>query len=140
MTVRLRAHHLLCTLTYVGHGYSAEFTRNMDDIISRMNSGEPVLVVEGPDDICAPLLQTDDPHCRGASVRERDHAAALSISRATGLEIRPGRLIRLTPDRVAEFRTSFTTGKTRKACLGCQWSRLCTTVGNEHFAASRLLT
>ena len=139
MTVRLRPHHLLCTLTYVGHGYSTGFARNMDEVISRMNHGEPVLVVEGPDDICAPLLQTENPHCLGASVRERDHAAALSISRATDLEIKPGRSIRLTPDRIAEFRTSFTTGKTRKACLGCQWSRLFTSVSKESFASSRLI-
>ena len=38
MTVRLRAHHLLCMLTYVGKGYTAAFTANYDRIVERLNA------------------------------------------------------------------------------------------------------
>ena len=32
MTIKLRAHHLLCLLTYVGKGYSPAFTANYDRV------------------------------------------------------------------------------------------------------------
>ena len=72
MTIRLRPHHLLCLLTYVGKGYGEAFTRNYDGIAQRLSAGEPILVVEGPDEICAPLLADPDTHCRRPGVTGRD--------------------------------------------------------------------
>ena len=46
MTVRLRAHHLLCLLTYVGKGYSPAFTANYDKMVKRLAGGEDVLKIE----------------------------------------------------------------------------------------------
>ncbi|TJU92322.1 MAG: DUF1284 domain-containing protein, partial [Mesorhizobium sp.] len=65
MTVRLRAHHLLCLLTYVGKGYSPAFTANYDKVVKRLGEGEAVLIVSGPDAICAPMLDEREPHCLG---------------------------------------------------------------------------
>ena len=56
MTIHLRPHHLLCLLTYVGKGYGDAFIRNYDRIAQRLSMGEAIMVVDGPDDICAPLL------------------------------------------------------------------------------------
>jgi len=53
--VRLRAHHLLCILTFAGKGYSPAFVANMAGVVARIGAGEPIEVVAGPDDICAPL-------------------------------------------------------------------------------------
>ncbi len=39
--VRLRAHHLLCLLTYVGKGYSEAFVRRADALAARLSAGEP---------------------------------------------------------------------------------------------------
>ena len=79
MTIRLRPHHLLCLLTYSGKGYSAAFTANYDVIAGRISQGEDVLIVEGPDDICAPLLGDSEPHCWRDSVTERDRLAARDL-------------------------------------------------------------
>ncbi len=38
MSIPLRPHHLLCTLSYSGHGYSAEFTARMDALVARLRS------------------------------------------------------------------------------------------------------
>ena len=35
MTLALRAHHLLCMLTYAGRGYSPDFVRNFDHMNDR---------------------------------------------------------------------------------------------------------
>ncbi|OWU61413.1 2Fe-2S ferredoxin, partial [Staphylococcus aureus] len=40
MTIRLRGHHLLCMLTYVGKGYSPAFVENYDAMAGRLGRGE----------------------------------------------------------------------------------------------------
>jgi hypothetical protein len=79
VTVRLRAHHLLCLLTYVGKGYTPAFTANYDVVVARLNAGEDVHLVEGPDDICAPML-ADGHHCLNASITERDRQAMDAVA------------------------------------------------------------
>ncbi|WP_367718436.1 DUF1284 domain-containing protein [Nitratireductor sp. GISD-1A_MAKvit] len=139
MTVRLRAHHLLCMLTYVGRGYSPAFTANFDRIVSRLNAGESLLVVEGPDDICRPLLnEQPQPHCLEARVKKRDARAATALSRWLDLSVETGRL--LHPDRklITRMRSAFAEGKTRQACLGCEWQSLCTRIADNAYTESRL--
>jgi uncharacterized protein len=80
MAVRLRAHHLLCLLAYTGKGYSADFLANLDEITARLQAGEDSLLVDGPDDICAPLLGSAQSHCTGLSVVERDREATCSVA------------------------------------------------------------
>ncbi len=139
MTVRLRAHHLLCMLTYVGRGYSPAFTANYDRTIERLNAGEQILIVDGPDDICQPLIAEEaTPHCLNGSVRERDQRAAGALTRWLGQPVEIGHL--LTPDRklLARMRTSFARGATRQACLGCEWISLCSSVAGNGYAESLL--
>lgn len=54
--IRLRGHHLLCVLTFEGAGYNAQFARNLTAIVDRINDGEEILIVDGPDVICAPVI------------------------------------------------------------------------------------
>ena len=62
--MKLRPHHLLCTQSYGGKGYSADFVENMDAITSRLRSdpGTIVEIVASTDDVCAkcPLMQGVD--------------------------------------------------------------------------------
>ena len=39
MTVRLRPHHLLCLLSYIGRGYSPAFSANMTRVARRLGAG-----------------------------------------------------------------------------------------------------
>lgn len=139
MTVRLRAHHLLCMLTYVRRGYSPAFTQNYDRIASRISNGEEILIVCGPDDICSPLLAEKAPHCLRKNVAERDRNAATALQRVLARPVAPG--IRLAPDAslLERMRTAFAKGRTRKACLGCEWSTLCSSVADRRFADTALL-
>lgn len=66
---------MLCLTTYIGMGYSPAFTANYDGIVARLAAGEPVELVEGPDDICAPLADDPQAHCGNASVRARQARA-----------------------------------------------------------------
>ena len=128
MTVRLRPHHLLCLLTYVGRGYSAAFTANYDAIAKRLSGGEGIEIVAGPDDICAPLLSEPEPHCWRDSVVERDRLAALDLEALLGQPLPAGAAVVLTEERLRLMRTAFASGKPRAACSGCEWHDLCSVI------------
>lgn len=128
MTVRLRAHHLLCMLTFVGEGYNPAFTENYRSIARRLSAGEEIELVSGPDDICAPLMEGGDPHCLNASVIERDALARQAVARLFGNEIKPGSIIRPEAELLRDLRRNFTSGAIRQACSGCEWEGLCTTI------------
>lgn len=138
MTIRLRAHHLLCMLTYVGKGYTAEFCTNYDGIVARLTRGEDILIVAGPDDVCAPLLTTEAPHCHNDSVLVRDAQAAAAASELLGAPVTPGFRFKLDPTTLTRFRTAFAAGTSRIACDGCEWSGLCDSVAGNGFEGTRL--
>jgi hypothetical protein len=128
MTIRLRAHHLLCALTYIGKGYSPAFVVNYDAIAGRLSQGEDVLIVSGPDDICIPLLANDEAHCRRDSVNERDRLAARDLGELLGEAIYVGKMLRLDKALLARMRLAFSAGRIREACAGCEWVELCSTI------------
>ena len=128
MTIRLRAHHLLCLLTYVGKGYSPAFTANYDLIADRLGRGEDILLVSGPDDICAPLLGEPEPHCLQESVGERDRLAARDLGELLARPIGLGVRLDLDAAILTRMRQAFSTGLTRNACPGCEWAEFCSAI------------
>lgn len=133
MTVRLRPHHLLCVLTYVGLGYSPAFTANMTGVAERLGAGEDIELVAGPDDICAPLLDGPDAHCHRASVMERDRAAERDLSALLGLDVQTGVHWVLNDDLATRLRAAFASHQIRSACTGCEWVDLCGSIAAHGF-------
>lgn len=123
-------------MTYIGRGYTPAFTENYDRIVARLGAGESIELVEGPDDICGPLLGVTNAHCHNDSVRERDRLALMAVSARLGLDDLNG--LSLTRSTLAELRTAFRSGSTRAACAGCDWSNLCDSVAGQSFAGVRL--
>lgn len=138
MTIRLRAHHLLCLLTYVGKGYSPAFTDNYDRVAERLSRGEDILLVSGPDDICAPLLDEPEPHCLGESAAERDRVAAADVEDLLARPIRAGTRLDLDAAILARMRQAFSAGLVRRACQGCEWAGLCSTVAVDLYSDTRV--
>ncbi|MGC0051498.1 DUF1284 domain-containing protein [Brucella pituitosa] len=128
MTVRLRGHHLLCMLTYIGKGYSPAFVENYDTIAGRIMHGEDIELITGPDDICQPLLCEGDCHCFNRSVVFRDKLALEAVSDLLGTKLSAGTLFDLNTEKLAQMRAAFTEGSLRKACRSCEWSDLCTRI------------
>lgn len=133
MTVQLRAHHLLCLLTYASKGYSRLITANYDLIAERIARGEDILIVDGPDDICAPMLDDAEPHCWRQSVIERDHLAAHELDRILPMPIRTGTSLSLGQNILRRMRTAFAEGSGRQACMGCEWWELCSSIAADAF-------
>ena len=52
--LHLRPHHLLCLQTFVGHGYSESFVRQMTLVKKQLtiDPSTPIELVEGADDLC----------------------------------------------------------------------------------------
>ncbi|WP_147109607.1 DUF1284 domain-containing protein [Tateyamaria sp. syn59] len=138
MTVRLRAHHLLCVLTYVGKGYTPAFVANLDRMAARLSDGEDMLIVEGPDDICAPLLEGGDGHCHTASVRRRDQIALAEVASSLQRDLVAGDRLTLGAAQLANLRGSYAAEQVHGACGGCQWKPLCGSVAASGYRDTRL--
>lgn len=138
MTVFLRPHHLLCMLTYLGKGYTPDFVANYDGIIARLNEGEALQIVDGPDDICRPMLQEPGCHCHNDSVRQRDSEAAAEIGRLLARDLSGGDSLRLDAETVTKLRAAFAEDTIRTACSGCEWQELCTRIAKNKFRGCHL--
>jgi len=141
VTVRLRPHHLLCLLTYVGKGYNSAFTVNFNVIAGRLSNDEDILVVAGPDDICAPLLLDADQHCWNDSVTERDRLAARDVGELLSMAqpIPYGAKFVLDSKRIAKMREAFVVGAIRHACAGCEWHELCSQIADGDYACTAVI-
>lgn len=136
MTVRLRGHHLLCLLTYKGEGYSSAFIANFDALIERLKKGETIELLEGPDEICAVLINEDPcAHCLETRVLERDSKALHALEQAQLIDKKP---FTVTKEWLAQMRAAFLTGNIREACETCEWQDLCNTVVANDFVDTRL--
>lgn len=145
MTLRVRGHHLLCILTYAGRGYTSAFTQNFDAISERLSKSEDILLVEGPDDICSPLLDQCDVHCTKDSVRLRDERALAGLSQILSKPLYSGMYLRLTVEQFARLRFEFSLlqpqeGNLRHACIGCEWETLCTAIAAKGYVGTRINT
>ncbi len=133
MTLRLRGHHLLCLLTFVGEGYTPSFTRNYVGIAKRLSAGESITVVDGPDDICAPMLCEAGAHCREDSITRRDSLALAAVADVLDRSIESGSVLVLDEDRLWRLRSAFAEGRTAAACAECEWAGLCRSVADGGF-------
>ncbi len=141
--IKLRPHHLLCILTYVGEGYSKTFTDNFDAIVDKINSGHitQIEIVNGPDDICALRLcdKDDKCHCYEHSIQERDVLALRDIGNILNMEILAvGEMVGVSPSFWVGLRAAFQNKSIRPACEGCEWFDLCSEVAEIYFGKSKL--
>lgn len=134
--IRLRPHHFLCILTYVGKGYTRRFTRGFDRIVREMKRGRPVALVEGPDDICIGLVGRQfRTHCHSADVKQRDRGARRDLR----LKLNEARkAAAMTPLRVRRLRQAYARNSIRSGCAACGWKKLCDRVAAADFAGCKL--
>lgn len=155
--VRLRGHHLLCMLTYVGKGYTPNFSRNFALVMARISArrhGILVRIVATPDDLCRPLCGEHRvkrrSHCYSNNVQERDRLALVDAAAVLGIrELRPGMMIRLSMHNINTLRAAYRTatlaaaGATgfvlpRRACDLCTWHALCDRVAITDYPQTHL--
>lgn len=78
--IKLRPHHLLCTQTFEGRGYSPSFVDNMEKIVAQLRADKTteVEIVSGVDDLCekCPHLLADGTCESQAKIEKLDAKAA----------------------------------------------------------------
>lgn len=137
--IKLRPHHLLCLLTYIGKGYSTAFTANYDAAVKKLKENNTIEIVAGPDDICQPMLADKYAHCKQSSIAMRDQLTIQSLNDLWCQNvIELGNNFVLDKTKLDTMRQAFKSNQIRKACLGCQWSLLCTQIANENFYQAKL--
>lgn len=125
-------------LTFLGKGYTPEFVVNYGRIVGRLNAGEDIEIVAGPDEICLPMLAEQNCHCHNDSVLERDRISADEIGKLLGMRLKDGDRFVLTKAMLAELRSAFALGTIRTACEGCEWHDLCSEIAQNKFSGCRL--
>jgi hypothetical protein len=125
-------------LTYVGRGYTPAFVENYDGIVARLSQGEPIRLVDGPDDICAPIQDIASAHCHNESVVERDRLALDAVRDLAAAAVDLGGEFSLDAVMLTRFREAFGRGQTRAACTGCEWSGLCDQVAGAGYPHTML--
>jgi uncharacterized protein len=135
--VFLRAHHLLCILTYKGVGYTPAFTSNMTRIVEDIRHGAAIRLCSGPDSICAGLTATDRDHChcQGVETEAMDRAAQDVLAEHLPLDSE----FALTTDRLQALRAAYLAGSIRSACQECSWKPFCDDIAAAEFRDTLLL-
>jgi hypothetical protein len=145
--VRLRGHHLLCILTYIGMGYTPHFTENMTTIAERINQGALIEIVEGPDDICAALLDPAHETCAHArtcteddELREIDQQALIDVSRLLHMPVlKTGDRFKFGRGEITHTRVAFKANAIRSTCRHCPWNSICTDNAANNFPDVKLM-
>lgn len=139
MVIELRAHHLLCILTFAGKGYSPEFVARFHSVVRALDQGAPIRIIAGPDDLCACVIAEEaEPHCHRASVMVRDARAARDVGEKLGIVIGPGSVLSFDKETIALMRSWFRSGSTRGACVDCPWDEFCTELAEDGFSGCAL--
>lgn len=141
--IRLRPHHLLCMLTYIGKGYSQAFVDNYSRIIDELNTGDKTIeLINGADDICAPRLcdkNDKECHCLENHINDRDNEALSDISKIPEFpDLQIGNRINLTENLIKSLRKAYKTNIIRTACIGCEWKDLCDGIAHDNFKGTKL--
>ncbi len=119
--MELRPHHLLCTQSYRGKGYSEAFVRNMDCVTGYLRSEKSAVIklVCSTDSLCACC-----PHKKGENLCDENE-------KVTGYDQKVLRYFGLTEkeyiyqELAQEIREKMTPEMLDDICGGCEWLSIC---------------
>lgn len=115
--MRLRAHHLLCTQSYHGEGYSEGFVQGMNAITHRLRTETktPITLVLGTDDACigCPNNMGENRCTDDDKVRQYDQRVLQAFGLTEGQYI--------YQELVAAMKPQLTFGTLQAICGDCAW-------------------
>ena len=120
MKLSFRPHHFLCTLGFLGMGYSPKFIENYNQIVGALQDDEesPIQVVEAKDSICNACPHQGEEGCQ---VEEKVHK----------LDTRHQHILNINVGDVLSWREAkrllkekMTLEAFHQACTGCEWKPL----------------
>ena len=115
---RIRAHHGMCLAFFRGHGYSGAFVENMANMKAILEENPDILLLDGPDDICAACPNRLTGVCGEKACRyDREVLERCALSPGETLSFRD--FSQKVEDAILR------PGKREEICGDCQWSSLC---------------
>jgi len=130
--VQLRAHHLLCALTFRGAGYGEDFIDRFNHSIACITAGADILLCTHADALCNSGQNCGQ--CDTAIGEERDKNALKELRPFLGVDNN----LSMDAASLEQLREAFKAGKIRSACTGCAWFDLCTSVAQRNFRHTKL--
>jgi len=118
----LRAHHLLCLHGFQGLGYDDRFVENMGEICARVRAepGPEIVVVNEPDDICAPCPHALGGACGKTESDAEEKAKQLDHRVLAKLGLHPGQVFSRDA-LLALIQEKITPEDLVSVCEGCEW-------------------
>ena len=115
---RIRAHHGMCLAFFQGQGYSGAFVENMANMKAILEENPDILLLDGPDDICAACPNRLTEICREKACRyDREVLGRCALSPRETLSFRD--FSQKVEDAILR------PGQREEICGDCQWSSLC---------------
>ena len=115
---RIRAHHGMCLAFFRGQGYSGAFVENMANMKAILEENPDILLLDGPDDICAACPNRLTGVCGEKACRyDREVLERCALSPGDTLSFRD--FSQKVEDAILR------PGKREEICGDCQWSSLC---------------
>ncbi|CUH40355.1 hypothetical protein JSE7799_03087 [Jannaschia seosinensis] len=120
MTLRMRPHHVLCSIGFEGEGYDDAFIANMGNLVYgtlRAPGGRetPIEITGEADAICAPCPSRRGLGCeKDPQIQELDAAHADILGIAVGDTLSWGECLERVRDRVVPKDLA-------RICAGCMW-------------------
>ncbi len=116
--LKIRAHHLLCTMLFEGKGYNGEFTSSLSKIAYQLqNENLEICVISTYDDICTDCPNkndVDEEYCLNARVSKKDKGVLNLLKLCEGQAIKYYDAIALISQRISE--SDF-----EESCKNCIW-------------------
>lgn len=126
--MQIRPHHLLCIGNFVGEGYSEDFTQNMKNIVSALNSGESFVLTDKSDDICKKCPFDNVGICKTEEkVRRYDNAAKDALNVEYGKKYKYADIKQMISEQI------YSKGKRSDICGDCEWADLCNEIEQKKF-------
>ena len=116
----LRPHHALCAQFFIGKGYSEQFVEHMYTVLSELDRGAVVTLVDGCDAICAGCPNNKDGVCEtDEKVRAIDRRALEAMELRFGDALPWRGLSALAKEKIVAA------GKLNEVCRDCEWIGVC---------------
>ena len=115
---KIRAHHGMCLSFFQGKGYSGDFVENMVRMKAILAENPEIILMDGPDDICAAC-----PNRLTETCAEKASRYDREVLRRCGLSVGERLPYREFSRKVIE--TILRPGVRAEICGDCQWSSLC---------------
>lgn len=114
--MKIRPHHLLCTRSFKGKGYSDIFINNMRDVIEQLQKNPPIEMQSGTDCICSACPENNKGTCRSeekVTTLDRNTVKYLELKKQT---YSYGDIEKIIKEKLNE-------DVYNKICSDCEWKK-----------------